>query len=159
MTTITLRPAVADDHAAITALFLRCFRESYRGILADETIAAMTDERAAALWRRVLDAAEGASLVAVRDASVVGVTRWSAGDVHSLYVDPDIHGAGIGSMLLDAAVARIAEAGFERAHLWVFADNAPSVAFYRSRGWVPTGTTRVEEEFGSTEQQMEKVIG
>jgi ribosomal protein S18 acetylase RimI-like enzyme len=157
MTSITLRLADADDHAEITALFLRCFRESYRGIIADETIAAMTDERADALWRRVLDAAEGASLVAVRDGSVVGVTRWSAGDVHSLYVDPDAHGAGIGSMLLDAAVARIGES-FDRARLWVFADNAPSVAFYRSRGWVPTGRTRVETEFASQEQQMEKVI-
>jgi ribosomal protein S18 acetylase RimI-like enzyme len=157
MTAITLRLADADDHAEITALFLRCFRESYRGIIADETIAAMTDERADALWRRVLDAAEGASLVAVRDGSVVGVTRWSAADVHSLYVDPDAHGAGIGSMLLDAAVAHIGE-GFDRARLWVFADNAPSVAFYRSRGWVPTGRTRVEAEFASQEQQMEKVI-
>lgn len=155
-----VRRATPDDLSGVSGVFLGCWRESYRDILPAEAIEAMTDERAQALWQRVLASTEGAVLVAVQGGKIVGVTRYalneSQGAVHSLYVSPAAQGAGIGRMLLDAATAELRAAGADSALLWVFAANAPSIRFYESRGWRHDGVTRVQEEFGQPEQRMRR---
>ncbi|WP_404436242.1 GNAT family N-acetyltransferase [Microbacterium aerolatum] len=155
-----VRRATPDDLSGVLDVFLGCWRESYRGILPAEAVDAMTDERAQALWRRVLASAEGTVLVAVQGEQIVGVTRHalneSQGAVHSLYVGPSAQGGGIGRMLLDAATAELRAAGADSALLWVFAANAPSIRFYESRGWRHDGVTRAQEEFGQPEQRMRR---
>lgn len=63
----------------------------------------------------------------------------STGEVYELYVDPTAQGGGGGGRLLDAAVAGLIEAGFARIELSVLTTNTAAQAFYRSRGWAPTG--------------------
>lgn len=158
--TFQVRRATPDDLPGVLDVFLGCWRESYRGILSDQAIAAMTDDRAEALWRRVLASSEGAVLVAERDGEVLGLTRYAVagteGAVHSLYVAPRAHGGGIGKALLDAATDALRSSETTAAALWVFAANAPSIAFYTARGWSPDGTTRTQEEFGELEQRMRR---
>ena len=155
-----VRRASPDDLSGVLDVFLGCWRESYRGILPDQAIAAMTDERAEALWRRVLASPEGVVLVAERDGEVLGLTRYAVegreGAVHSLYVAPRAHGRGIGRTLLDAATDALRSAGTSAAALWVFAANVPSIAFYTAQGWAPDGTTRIQQEFGELEQRMRR---
>jgi GNAT superfamily N-acetyltransferase len=155
-----VRPATPDDLPGVLDVFLGCWRESYRDILPDSAIAAMTDARAEALWLRVLGSAEGVVLVAERDGHVVGITRFAVdgedGAVHSLYVAPHAHGGGIGRGLLETAADALREAGATAATLWVFAANTPSIGFYESHGWRPDGTTRTQDEFGEPEQRMRK---
>ena len=56
-----------------------------------------------------------------------------AGDwLHSLYVDPDAAGSGIGTALLDVVKQQRPE-GF---CLWVFESNLPARAFYANRGLI-----------------------
>ncbi|MGO2745683.1 GNAT family N-acetyltransferase [Microbacterium sp.] len=157
---LQVRRATPDDLSGVCEVFLGCWRESYRGILPDDAITAMTDERAEALWRRVLASAEGVVLVAERDRELLGITRYAVtaamGAVHSLYVAPHAHGGGIGKALLEAASDALREAGATEARLWVFAANAPSIAFYIARGWTPDGETRIQEEFGQLEQRMSR---
>ena len=154
---IQVRRAIPDDLSGVLDVFLGCWRESYRGILPERAITAMTDERAATLWQRVLASREGVVLVAEREDEILGLTRYAVagteGAVHSLYVAPRAHGGGIGKALLDAALR---EGGATAAALWVFAANAPSIAFYIARGWVPDGVTRTQDEFGELEQRMRR---
>lgn len=152
--TDTIRTATAADRDGIVAVFLSCWRESYRGLLPDAVIEAMTDERAEALWDRVLAEADAPTVVAERDGAVVGVTRWRDSDVYSLYVDPHTQGGGIGSRLLAHARSAMRDAGFAESHLWVFAANEAGRGFYASRGWTEAGTTRVQEEFGAEELRL-----
>jgi ribosomal protein S18 acetylase RimI-like enzyme len=159
--TVELRTAGPDDLPGIVAVFLDCWRQSYRGVLPDRLVDGMGDEEAEALWRRGLEAA-GAAVVAVRDGKVLGVTRYvleeTTGVVHSLYVSPAARGLGLGRALLDHAAADLAARGAGTALLWVFADNAPSRGFYTACGWLPNGVTRVQEEFGEPEVQLRKVL-
>ncbi|MGW9629597.1 N-acetyltransferase family protein [Agromyces sp. NPDC055520] len=160
--TATLRPATSDDHGAIVAVFLACWRESYVGVLPAAAIEAMTDARAQSLWRRVLASTEGTVLVAEHDGRVLGVTRFAPGQqgedgaVHSLYVSPDARGLGLGTRLLDAAYESLSDGGAESVALWVFAANAPSIAFYESRGWLPDGGARTQAEFGEPELRLRR---
>ncbi|MFJ2504254.1 GNAT family N-acetyltransferase [Microbacterium sp. NPDC087592] len=162
---LQVRPATPDDLSGVLEVFLACWRESYRGVLRDAAIDAMTDERAEALWRRVLADPVGVVLVAERDGEIVGITRYAAtpgdgdrvdGAVHSLYVSPRAHGGGIGGALLARASAELQDAGAEAATLWVFAANLPSIGFYESKGWRPDGATRTQPEFGEPEQRMRR---
>ena len=162
---LLVRRATPDDLSGVLEVFLACWRESYRGVLPDAAIDAMTDERAEALWRRVLAADDGVVLVAEREGGIVGITRYAAtrgldglvcGAVHSLYVSPRAHGGGIGGALLAHATDGLRDAGAEAATLWVFAANLPSIGFYEAKGWHPDGTTRTQPEFGEPEQRMRK---
>lgn len=157
---VEVRPATPDDLSGVLGVFLGCWRESYRGILPASAIDAMTDERAEALWRRVLADPVGEVLVAEADGEVVGLTRYAVSDgegaVHSLYVSPRTHGGGVGTALLSTAAEALREAGADAATLWVFAANAPSIGFYESRGWQADGATRTQPDFGEPEQRMRR---
>lgn len=179
---LEVRRATPDDLSGVLDVFLGCWRESYRGVLPASAIDAMTDERAEALWRRVLADTTGVVLVAVDvavdapvdapvdaaegDGRVVGITRYAVGTgsdagavegaVHSLYVSPRAHGAGVGTLLLSRATDELRAAGAAAATLWVFAANAPSIGFYESRGWRPDGATRTQADFGEPEQRMRR---
>ena len=93
---------------------------------------------------------------------VLGVTRFAVdgptGIVYSLYVSPSARGLGLGRRLLDGATADLAAVQATSATLWVFAENAPSIGFYRACGWLPDGVTRVQEEFGEPEIQLRKAL-
>ncbi len=160
---LDLRPATPADVDAVVSVFLACWRESYRGVLPDSTIDAMSDEKAKQLWDRALNSGDGEVLVAESAATVVGVTRLAVngteGVVHSLYVSPRSQGSGLGSQLLSAASTRLAALGVHDASLWVFAANAPSLAFYRRHGWMPDGGQRTQEEFGEAELRLVRRLG
>ena len=65
-----------------------------------------------------------------------------AGYISSLYVSPKLQGGGVGRLLLAEAERELRDAGARTARLWVFAENAPSHAFYLRQGWQSDG--RVE---------------
>ncbi len=159
----TLRAARVEDRDGIVAVFVACWRESYAGILPPTAIAAMTDERARDLWERVLASPHGTVLVAEHGGRLLGVTRFAmeagGGAVHSLYVSPEARGLGLGSLLLGTAADTLRAGGADSVVLWVFAANAPSIQFYRGRGWLPDGATRTQEEFGEPELRLRRGDG
>lgn len=62
--------------------------------------------------------------------------------LHAIWTDPSARGRGVGGLLLDAVIAMGADAGFAATSLHVWADNAPALALYRSRGFAPL--TRID---------------
>ena len=81
-----------------------------------------------------------------RPARVGAFAGW--GEIVSLYVLPERAGRGIGSKLLDVALDALAAEGFERAYLWVLADNVPARAFYECRGFQLLERENVDEIAG-----------
>jgi mycothiol synthase len=57
------------------------------------------------------------------------------GEFYVVGVDPDHHGQGLGSLLFDAGLARLAQLGVPDAHLYVEADNVDALRLYHSRGF------------------------
>ncbi|MDT0317685.1 GNAT family N-acetyltransferase [Streptomyces millisiae] len=151
-----IRPATAADLDGVVSVFLGCWRESYPAVLPPEVVAAMTEERATALWR----SAPGELRVATADSGeILGVTRWATdGQIHSLYVAPSAQGLGLGAALLRAATEAMRSAGARDAHLWAFRANEPALAFYRRQGWHEDGTTRVQAEFGEPEVRLTRAL-
>lgn len=61
--------------------------------------------------------------------------------IGGLFVDPEIHGAGIGRGLIEHAAARLGHLD-----VGVYADNASAVEFYRRRGFVETDRQETDDE-------------
>ena len=78
-------------------------------------------------------------LVLRRDGRMIGYC-WlkvedGRGEFYVVGVSPDHQGEKLGSVLFDAGLARLRELGIHSSHLYVEADNAPSLRLYRSRGF------------------------
>jgi ribosomal protein S18 acetylase RimI-like enzyme len=150
---LTIRPARVEDVAQMARVNVRCWQETYRGLMSDAVLddpgflaarerfwtAALTDER----YR------ENRVAVAERDGELVGIAMsgppldaaaaW-ARQLYVLYVYAADHGTGAGPALLDAVVDPEESAG-----LWVADPNPRAQAFYRKHGFVADGTIQVED--------------
>jgi ribosomal protein S18 acetylase RimI-like enzyme len=159
---VEVQTATTADLQPVLDVFLSCWRDSYRGLLPAETITAMSEQRARALWGTALADPTCRTLAAVAEDRVVGVVRFDRqatgappfATVHSLYVAPWTRGLGIGRTLLTEAGHRLRAAGAAGARLWVFERNEPAAAFYRRLGWAPDGVTRTQAEFGTPELRL-----
>jgi len=151
--TVTVRPAVPGDAAAMARVHVASWRSTYRGLMPD----AMLDDpgfvrRREGFWTAALtDQRFAANRVAVADddGEVVGIAMSGPatdadmrGRLHLyvLYLLDGHHGSGAGGALLDAVVAPT-----EPAVLWVADPNPRAQAFYRKRGFVADGVEQVED--------------
>ena len=75
------------------------------------------------------------------DGVVKGFLRLNGTQVEKLFVEPVLHGSGIGSLLLKHAV------GMHGAdHLWALEKNTRAIAFYQKHGFHLTGERTPEED-------------
>jgi GNAT superfamily N-acetyltransferase len=150
---LIVRPARLEDVAQIARVQVRCWQETYRGLMSDAVLddpgfpaarermwtAYLTDERYH----------QNRVAVAVRDDELVGIAMsgppedvtaaWTR-QLYVLYVYAADHGTGAGRALLEAVVDPA-----ESAALWVADPNPRAQAFYRKHGFVPDGTAQVED--------------
>jgi L-amino acid N-acyltransferase YncA len=135
MAEFTVRPAQAGDARAMAELFAAVAAER-DGIATEPPVD--VDERAA-----VFAATAGGSVVASAGGRVVGMihveaSRHGFGEFGML-VDRDWRGRGVGSALVEAAIAWARAAGLHKLCLEVFPHNAAGIALYRRAGFTQEG--------------------
>lgn len=140
-----IRRARPEDAAAIARVHVEAWRSAYAGLIPDAVLVGMSQRNQAMQWARTLARPRRRETVLVatgRAESVVGfgscgparaTDARDAGEVYTLYVAPDHHGAGIGRDLLAALFGALAEQGMRSAMLWVLSLN-PSRFFYEAMG-------------------------
>ncbi|NHN48281.1 GNAT family N-acetyltransferase [Halostella sp. JP-L12] len=139
--TVEVRRATLDDVDGIRRVAEAGWEAAYGDILAPETRAQCLARwySPEAVERAVTEPSVG-HFVAAAD----GVVGYASGDVprtesvgrlSSIYVHPDRWGDGIGTRLLDAVEAYLADRGASEIQILVLADNSVGVEFYRARGF------------------------
>jgi ribosomal protein S18 acetylase RimI-like enzyme len=139
---ITIRRANSGDAGAIAKVDVETWRAAYAGMLSASYLEGLSEPRREAGWRSVILHEPRDVRVAVDAAGAVlgfgscGPSRGErdfAGEIFTLYVDPDLHNRGIGRRLLIALFRRLVVAGRNSAIVWVLRDN-PSRFFYERLG-------------------------
>lgn len=120
---LEIRPATPDDRPAMRSIYLHARRHAFAWMPAE------------AYQPGDLDAAiEGEQvLVATHGQRLLGFVSWWEADhfIHCLFIDPAVHGQGIGTLLLSECLARVGRP----AELKCVVANRPAMRFYLARGW------------------------
>ncbi len=142
---VALRAAVPGDAEAIAAISVRGWAHAYAEFLDPRVLAGRTVEGQTERWHEWLAGDDTRTVVAhvagrIAGYATVGASRDAdatpaVGELAGLYVDPPAQGAGVGTVLLADAVARLRGGGFTSATLWVFEENGLGRAFYERHGW------------------------
>lgn len=119
------------------------WHEAYTGLVDPDFLAGHTLEKCTKTAYQWPD-----GLLVAKDAGrVVGFAGYGkyrdeslpeAGELYALYILSEYYGTGVGKMLLDAALERLA--GYPRVALWVLKGNARATRFYEKCGFCFDGT-------------------
>lgn len=155
---LCVRTAAVRDAAGIAAVHVRAWQAGYRGLLPDELLDALSVQEREQQWRERLSGASRewvTTLVAVEHERISGFCSLAApsrdvdaaprtAELAALYVAPDRWGEGLGELLLQAALERLAGGGarWDVLTLWVLEGNARALAFYDRFGLAPDGARR-----------------
>lgn len=164
-TAYLVREPVPEDVEGFARLHVRVWRETYRGLMADEVVDGLSVETFRPIWYSIARAySTGAVLddgramrVALLGEEPVGfVMVGPARDedapaprqVWSLNVAPEHQGSGVAQRLLDEAF------GDGPGYLWVARGNARAIRFYERNGFALDGTESQDQHDGVTELRM-----
>lgn len=164
-TAYLVREPRPEDVEGFATLHVRVWVETYRGLMADEVVDALSVDDFRPRWYAVTKAyaqgtvpADGRAIrVALHGDEPVGFSMVGPGmdtdapaprQVWSLNVAPEHHGTGIAQRLLDETL------GAGPAYLWVAKGNARAIRFYERNGFALDGTASTEQDDGVTEVRM-----
>lgn len=142
-----IREAREEDADSIAKVHVDSWRTTYRGIIANTFLEALSYDDREHYWRGLLAQAERTSLLYVaEDGEIVGFVCGGParesnptykGEIFAIYIIQEAQRQGIGRQLVAAIVQRLLEQGIDSLLIWVLADNS-SRAFYEALGgqWV-----------------------
>jgi GNAT superfamily N-acetyltransferase len=169
---VNVRPATANDAAAIAQVHVDTWRVAYQGLLPEAEIRSISVEQRRGFWTGALSKPNAAKVDVAEDGTRViafcsyGPTRDEdddgAAEIHAIYVHPDQWRRGAGRLLCE----RAARAAIDREHntltVWVVQGNEPACRFYERLGFAPDGAERSNTRFLRTpfdELRYRKVLG
>ncbi len=141
-----IRPGRDSDAAGFIALIDACWSR-YPGVLLDVD-GEMPELRALASYYAGKGGALWAAEAEGRIVGMVATTPHDAGtwEICRVYVDPTLHGAGLGHRLLDIVEAYASGAGATRLALWSDTRFDRAHRFYEKRSYVRSGPIRVLDD-------------
>lgn len=167
MTDFLLRPIVAADAVEIGTMHVRIWQHTYAGMMDQAKLDALQPQSRIDRWREqiipTLTARESDGESVTRcavDEATGRIAGFGTGgrprdddpprsiELWSLNVLPQFHGSGAARQLLDALI------GDRPAYLWVAAQNARAIGFYRKHGFELDGGTQYDDDWACDEARM-----
>ena len=140
---LRIRAAREDDVPALADLAARTWLDAFGESVTPEAAAADVEaKRSEHRFRAALH--ERTILVAEQDGALVGYAELGDDWLHRLYVETALQGRGIGSALLEAALAHPRLAGAPRVFLQVWEENPGAIRLYERFGFRRHDTTEFE---------------
>ncbi len=148
-----VRDARPEDAAAIAVVHVASWNAAYRGVIADDALDELTEERLEPEWRAEIIGPKGPGVRVVVVEDELGVAGYARigpsrdddldpatdAEVYGFYVHPRAWGRGAGRVLMEHVQSELARGGFTTGVLWVVQENPRAQAFYRALGWGPDG--------------------
>jgi ribosomal protein S18 acetylase RimI-like enzyme len=146
---LIVRPATLSDVDGIARVHVQAWRESYRELIPQATLDALSVEKRAAQWRHTLGNPDRTTFVAEDGSAVCGFVSgggilWSGlstgSEVSALYLLDAAKRRGVGRTLFQAELITLAGCGFTSTGLWVLTGNIAARRFYETMGGRPAET-------------------
>jgi len=145
-----IRPGQDSEGGGIIALIRACW-SNYPGITMDvdrempelRALGSYYVGQGGQLWT----AEAGGKVVGMIAVRPTDPTSW---EICRVYVDPSLHGSGLGHALLDTAEGHAIPAGAERLVLWSDTRFERAHRFYEKRGYVRHGSLRVLNDISNS---------
>ena len=140
---ITLRRATPDDAEAIARVRIEGWRRSYKGLVPQGSLDAMSVAASLPLWQRVLAAPGDVASVFVAQGEV-GVVGFAAGnrldeprhgfdaELTAIYLAHEVQRRGLGRRLVGTIAAERTTHGATGMIAWVLAGNLPARRFFEA---------------------------
>lgn len=156
---MVVRAAGCGDAAAVARIHVDAWRATYRGLVPDAYLAALSYARREEWWRGILcdgglavrrqcafvaDEPGGEVAGFAHGGLATGDEPDFQGELYSLYLLPTAQRRGTGRALLTAVMARLAADGVTSLLAWVLAENQPARRFYEALGGVPVRSRTIE---------------
>lgn len=131
-----------EERYGKSVVHYRSWQHTYRGLIPQEYLDAMSVEKSAAITERYPDD----TLIAIADDTVIGFAGYgpardqdlvNAGEVYAIYVLPEYQHMGAGYALMQEAVRRLA--AYDCIAVWALGTNQNAIEFYHRYGFVPDG--------------------
>ncbi|MGB8212295.1 MAG: GNAT family N-acetyltransferase [Anaerolineales bacterium] len=144
--TITIRLARSEDAPGIAKVHVDSWRTTYKGLIADEFLAALSHEQRTLYWTQNLADPPSASFVYIaetRPGEIVGFVSAGPegqgdpnyrGEIYAIYLLNQVQRQGVGRELIHIAMQELCERSFSSMLLWVLKDNLPAREFYQAVG-------------------------
>jgi ribosomal protein S18 acetylase RimI-like enzyme len=146
----SIRVAGVADAAAIAAVHVEAWRETYVGIVPVQVLAGLSVDRRTEIWRRILTNptafSSSAVFVAEREEKVVGFgccgmqraeslsAQGYDGEISSIYVLRAFQRCGLGVALMSVMGGELQRRRLQAASLWVLRENESARRFYEKLG-------------------------
>ena len=142
---ITLRRATPEDAEAIARVRIDGWRRSYKGLVPQASLDAMSVPASLPLWQRVLDAPGDVASVFVAEGEQ-GIVGFAAGnrldeakhgfdaELSAIYLAQDVQRRGLGRRLVGTIAAERATHGATGLIAWTLAGNLPARRFFEALG-------------------------
>ena len=140
-----IRAAQPTDAVAIAKVHVDSWRTTYKGIVPDDFLAALSYEQRTHMWRPLLSQSPPRSFVYVAEAAsgqVIGFASGGperggdpdySGELYAIYLLGVYQRHGLGRHLTSTLVQRLVQVGMPSLLLWVLAAN-PCRGFYEALG-------------------------
>ena len=149
---ITVRLAVPADAPDMAEIHMRSWEAAYKDIVPEEYIREKNAGRPA-MWQKSLAEGRFSHRVIQLNGKTVGnmcVAPPQDDDLdeayyelHGIYLHPDYYRQGIGTQAIKVAFDIARSLDKKAMTVWVFAENANSIRFYETCGFVPDGKTKI----------------
>ncbi|MCE2783186.1 N-acetyltransferase family protein [Limnohabitans sp.] len=140
-----IRHAVPEDARAVAEIHVDAWRAAYSAILPEAFLASLTVASCQAFWAQVLADKQGDLLVAMASDRMLGWistgpcrgqdAAMDDAEIWALYASPSVWSTGVGCQLWSTARTRLLEQGHRQCRLWVLAQNARAIRFYKAAGF------------------------
>lgn len=160
---MVIRQAEPKDLENIAALYVRNHKTTYRGLLSDAYLNALTTASALTRWEQTTDSEENFLLVAEQDGVFLGFAAAMPDPeleqtlyLESLHVSESARGKGIGTALIRACAQIAAQNGFQKMSVCIVRGNNSAAKLYQKLG--AAHHAYFEDDFGGTVSSSEKLV-
>lgn len=155
---ITIKKMETDDEKCGKGyVHSKAWHEAYSGIVSDDYLAKMTEEKCAELSFKWPDN----TFVALDNDKVIGFLCYfkheenpAVGEISAIYVLQDYYGTGVGQKLMDKALEELSDC--TSMEIRVLKDNPRAISFYKKNGFDESGEEEYLDSLKATAIRMVK---